>query len=99
VTGLRIYVVAQVAESSVAHTDTLYLVPNRLVVQSWRSVHWPKDDLDSILTLIFSRYDDRGRVTLVHANVPDADYAGVKNGWNQYYWRRWKAYLSASRPS
>jgi activator of HSP90 ATPase len=78
---------------------TLHLVPNRLVVQSWRSVHWPKDDLDSILTLIFSRYDDRGRVTLVHANVPDADYAGVKNGWNQYYWRRWKAYLSANRGS
>jgi activator of HSP90 ATPase len=101
-TGARAAITRRVGGAFTAHNGqlagrTLLLVPNRLVVQSWRATHWPKSDLDSILLLLFSAHEARGRITLVHANVPDADYKGVKNGWNEYYWRRWKAYLSASR--
>ncbi len=71
----------------------LVVVPGRMIVQSWRSGGWKKTDVDSILVLTFSKAPGGGRVDLVHANVPDQDHAGVKNGWVKYYWKPWKAYL------
>src|SRR5688500_2157000 len=32
----------------------LMVIPNKMIVQSWRGNVWKKDDLDSILTLVFS---------------------------------------------
>jgi hypothetical protein len=31
---------------------------------------------------------------MVHANVPDHQAAGVKSGWNDFYWTPWKKYLA-----
>ena len=45
----------------------------------------------SILT--FDGDAKRGTVSMVHANVPDHDAAGIRSGWPAYYWRPWKAYL------
>ena len=72
---------------------TLAVVPGRLVVQAWRGGTWPKTDADSLLILSFADTPRGGRVDLVHANVPAHDYGGVKNGWRNYYWKPWKAYL------
>ena len=30
---------------------------------------------------------------MIHANVPDFETTGVKEGWNSYYWKPWKAYI------
>lgn len=72
----------------------LYTVPGRLIVQAWRSSGWKKGDLDSTLILRFTPKGRRGRIDLVHANVPDHDYRGVNNGWKKYYWRPWRKYLA-----
>ena len=72
--------------------DVLF-VPKRLIVQSWRATNWKKHDLDSVLTLVFSRVRDGGQVAMVHANVPDAHAASITRGWKDYYWDRWRAYL------
>jgi uncharacterized protein YndB with AHSA1/START domain len=71
----------------------LQVVPNKLIVQSWRASHWKKSDLDS--TLIFTFWPDAkgGRIHLVHVNVADHDYEGVKEGWHIYYWKPWRDYL------
>ena len=71
----------------------LALAPKRMIVQSWRGSDWKKTDLDSILILTFSRVRRGGRISLVHANVPDRHYAGINKGWAKYYWKPWKAYL------
>ena len=71
----------------------LAIVPNRMIVQSWRSKHWKKTDLDSILVLIFSKTKHGARADLVHANVPEHDHDGVNQGWRKYYWKPWRAYL------
>jgi activator of HSP90 ATPase len=71
----------------------LHTVPGRLIVQAWRSSGWKKGDLDSTLILRFTPKGRRGRIDLVHANVPDHDYRGVNNGWKTYYWRPWRKYL------
>jgi activator of HSP90 ATPase len=80
---------------------TLAAVPGRMVVQAWRSTQWPKAAPDSVLVLVFSNGAGGGRVDLVHVNVPDQDYAGIKAGWTTYYWKPWRTYLArtARRPA
>jgi uncharacterized protein YndB with AHSA1/START domain len=71
----------------------LHVVPNRLIVQRWRSVNFPEDTIDSTLTLSFWPEGAGGRIELVHANVPEEDFAGVSEGWSKFYWNPWRAYL------
>jgi activator of HSP90 ATPase len=71
----------------------LQLVPNRLIVQSWRSTQFAKRDLDSTLVLSFWSDPGGARIELTHINVADSDFAGVSEGWWKYYWNPWRAYL------
>jgi uncharacterized protein YndB with AHSA1/START domain len=71
----------------------LHLVPNRLIVQTWRSTHFAKRDLDSTLILAFFPQNEGGRIELTHVNVADGDFAGVSEGWSKYYWIPWREYL------
>ena len=48
----------------------LALVPNRRIVQSWRSSAWKKTDLDSILIVSFEKSPDGATAHLVHVGVP-----------------------------
>ena len=41
--------------------------------------------------LTFSKTRKGAQVSMVHANVPDKDVSGVKNGWNNFYWKPWQA--------
>jgi activator of HSP90 ATPase len=77
----------------------LLIVPNRLIVQSWRSTQWKTGDLDSILILEFSKAPGGGQVDLVHVNVPQHDHKGVTRGWPNYYWKPWKKYLASKSRS
>src|SRR5687767_9131781 len=44
----------------------LHLVPNRMIVQTWRSLQrWRQDELDSIVILTFQPSQRGARVTLV----------------------------------
>ncbi len=72
----------------------LQLVPNRLIVQSWRSTQFPKRDLDATLVLSFWAQKGGCRLELTHVNVADSDFAGVAEGWGKYYWDPWRAYLT-----
>jgi activator of HSP90 ATPase len=73
---------------------TLFLVPNRMIVQSWRSQGWKASDPDSILIVRFEKSPRGARVKIVHVGVPSQDHAGVTKGWKNYYWKAWKKYLS-----
>jgi uncharacterized protein YndB with AHSA1/START domain len=71
----------------------LQVVPNRLIVQSWRSTHFGRRDLDSTLILSFWTEKNGARIELTHVNVADGDFAGVSEGWAKHYWAPWRAYL------
>src|SRR5262245_33755349 len=75
---------------------TILVIPKRLIVQNWRSSGWKKSDPDSILVLAFSkgRRKGTGRIDLLHLDVPAHDFDGVTQGWRQYYWTPWRAYLT-----
>lgn len=74
--------------------EILQLVPNRLIVQSWRSTEFGKRDIDSTLVLAFLPHGKGGRIELTHVNVADRDFAGVSEGWWKYYFVPWRAYLA-----
>jgi activator of HSP90 ATPase len=97
-TGAKAVMSRQVGGRFMAHAGHLHgrnlaIVRKRLIVQSWRASNWSKRDLDSILVLVFSKVRGGGRVAMVHMNVPDAHAASINRGWNEYYWKPWKAHL------
>lgn len=76
---------------------TLGSIRNRLFVQTWRSDDWTPDQADSILMLVFEKKGKGAQLTMVHANIPDEHYPGIKTGWTDYYWTPWKQYLARNR--
>jgi activator of HSP90 ATPase len=74
----------------------LLLVPDKMIVQSWRATQWKKSDPDSILVIQFSKTKTGTRVDLMHVNVPEHDHQGVTEGWGKYYWQPWHDYLAAA---
>ena len=78
----------------------LVLIPNRMLVQTWRSSAWKKSDPDSILVVKFEKSAGvETRVTLTHVGVPPNDHKGVTEGWAKYYWEPWKIYLASRKRS
>ena len=73
----------------------LQVVPNRLIVQSWRSTNFGKRDMDSTLVLAFLPRGIGGRIELIHGNVAERDFGGVSEGWAKYYFVPWRAYLES----
>lgn len=76
---------------------TLMIVPNRMIVQSWRGNSWRKGDADSILLLLFSKAGRGGQIELIQANVPSHTHTRIKEGWPKHYWTAWKTYLKNRR--
>ena len=77
---------------------TLHLIKGKMIVQSWRSNDFKTGDVDSVLILSFEKKGNDALVNMVHANVPDSEYAGLKSGWNDFYWKPWKKYLQSPHP-
>jgi len=76
----------------------LFLIPNRMIVQTWRSSEWKKADPDSILVASFGKSaNGEAQVELVHFGVPEYDHEGVRKGWVKFYWEPWKEYLAARK--
>jgi activator of HSP90 ATPase len=70
-------------------------VPNRLIVQRWRSTMFAPADPDSTLILSFTPLSANAtRIDLVHVDVSDIDVEGVTKGWPKYYWKPWKKALA-----
>jgi len=73
---------------------TLWVIEPRLIVQSWRSTNFLESDPDSTLILSFVPQGKDGRIELIHIDVSETDYEGVKGGWEKYYWEPWRRYLA-----
>ena len=71
----------------------LAIIPDRLIVQSWRASVWQTDDPDSVLILTFGDDEAGGRIDLVQVNVPEHAVAMIDAGWKQHYWQPWSAYF------
>jgi activator of HSP90 ATPase len=74
----------------------LHLQQNRLIVQTWRSTDFKKTDADSIFSILLEQGGKDTVLYMTHANLPDKEAAGVKKGWNDFYWKPWKGYLKTT---
>ncbi|HTX71686.1 MAG TPA: SRPBCC domain-containing protein [Rectinemataceae bacterium] len=72
---------------------TLHVEPDRMVVQTWRGSDWNRDDPDSIFVLLFLADGEGTSLHVTHANIPDGQFEGVRDGWKQYYWQPWKRWI------
>jgi len=80
------------------HGKTLALVPNQMIVQTWRSTGWKKTDPDSIVVAQFEKSASGGAtVYLTHIGVPEHDHKGVTQGWIKYYWDPWRKYFKGQK--
>lgn len=75
----------------------LALDKNKMIVQTWRSRHWKKEDPASILVLKFESVPGGAKIHLTHTCIPEHDYADIQKGWPHYYWKPWKKYLSKNK--
>lgn len=71
---------------------TIELVPNRRIVQFWRSRNWPPFHYS---TVTFGLSPVRGgtRLRFTQQGVPNNDYRAKQSGWISQYWKKMKAYL------
>ena len=73
---------------------TLHLVKGKMIVQSWRSSDFKSNDPDSIFILQFEKKGKDALAHMIHTNVPDSEFSGLKSGWNDFYWKPWKKFLA-----
>jgi len=76
---------------------TLRLEKDKVIVQSWRSTEFAKDDPDSRVTFHLSKRGNGTRLIFVHSNVTDAQAADIKQGWIDFYWTPLKEYLGPEK--
>ena len=72
----------------------LALVPNRMIVQSWRSRPGKRPILIPSWSSVLRKSKGGATVHLAHVGVPPYDHKGVTKGWKKYYWEPWKKYFA-----
>jgi uncharacterized protein YndB with AHSA1/START domain len=70
----------------------LELVPDKKIVQFWRSRNWPPFHYSTV-TFALTRVPGGTRLAFTQVGVPDKDYVAKKRGWMKSYWMPMKAML------
>jgi activator of HSP90 ATPase len=73
----------------------LELVPNKRILQSWRSTEFPAGHLDSHLLIKLDEVKGGTKVTLVHSETPEGQSASYKKGWLDFYFKPMKSYFQS----
>ena len=71
----------------------LQLIKNKLIVQSWLASDWSADDIDSTFIIELEEKENGTTLYITHANVPLRQAKSLSDGWHEYYWNPWKAFL------
>ena len=74
----------------------LLLRPGKRIVQTWRSMSWPKGSSESILDLRLRSKGKKTELTMVHSGIParPASLAkGFTTGWYTSYWKPLRTYF------
>lgn len=70
------------------------LVPNKKIVQAWRTSEFPARSKDSQVEIFFEKEKTGTRVTLIHTNIPKGQEEGYRVGWEDYYFKPMKKYFA-----
>lgn len=89
-TGISTAIVNDEVEKSFAacgvylQGKNLELIPNRKIVQAWRTTGFKPTDEDSKLEISLEEHADGTLFTLIHRNVPEQEHH-VEQGWLLHY--------------
>jgi len=75
---------------------TIELVPNKKIVQQWRTTEFPDDSPDSMLEINLEEIKEGTRLILKHSDIPDGQSEAYKQGWKDYYFEPMKEYFTNS---
>lgn len=70
------------------------LVPNKKIVQAWRTSEFPDDALDSTLTIELVPTHSGTELRLTHKNTPKDQEANYRKGWQEHYFEPMQRYFS-----
>jgi activator of HSP90 ATPase len=80
------------------HTGrNLQLIQDKLIVQSYLSSDWGKDEIVSTIILYFEQKDDDVLLHVTHANIPDDQANIIDAKWKDLYWTPMKAYIATMK--
>jgi len=71
---------------------TIELIPNKKIVQFWRSRNWPPFHYSTV-TFALSPVRGGTRLRFTQQGVPNNDYRAKRGGWVSAYWEKMKAFL------
>lgn len=72
--------------------ESLELVPDARIVQSWRSSDWPEGHY-SRATFSLKETTGGTQLTFTQTGVPEEFYEDIKQGWHDFYWEPMKSML------
>lgn len=72
----------------------LDLIPNKRILQSWRSTDFKEGQLDSFLLVKFDEAANGTKITLIHSEIPDGQGTSYKKGWKDFYITPMRKYFS-----
>ncbi|PKL84367.1 MAG: hypothetical protein CVV24_00050 [Ignavibacteriae bacterium HGW-Ignavibacteriae-3] len=75
----------------------LELIPNKRILQSWRSTEFSKNHPGSLLLIKFEEVKGGTKVTLIHSEIPDGTGAAYKKGWKDFYYEPMKTYFAKEK--
>ncbi len=73
--------------------ENIDLRTNHLIIQSWRTDHWPDGFDDSIVIIRLIEHNGDTYLYLTHADIPSDLAEALSQGWHEFYWNKWKTYL------
>jgi activator of HSP90 ATPase len=68
------------------------LVPDRRIVQAWRSPKWD-GGIFSNVRFLMQPHGTTTAVVLDHTGFPEGEYDSLSSGWREYYWDPLAKYL------
>jgi uncharacterized protein YndB with AHSA1/START domain len=78
---------------------TLQIVPNKRIVQSWRTSEFTRQHRDSKIEVTLEPAGTGTRLTLRHSDVPATQASDYKSGWVENYFEPMTAYFAKSKRS
>lgn len=72
----------------------LELEENKKIIQAWRTSEFPDDAEDSRVEVLLEEKDGKTKLTLIHANMPEDQVEGYKQGWEDFYFKPMREFFS-----
>jgi len=73
--------------------QNIELIPNKKIVQTWRSLEFKEEDEDSKIVIELNAQSGGTLLSLTHTNIPD-DQPDYEQGWKEHYFQPMMEYFS-----